>query len=169
MKDDYASAIVAWVASATRRQEAPMLRERTEGRILQSELRMAIGPIIDQAAAPAEFSEQLTACFPADRSRLDLSLPVVEGLRAAIAGQLASAVRADPVAWRRADGAADPSWPAAQLTSGIFTAMRQATMESVVSYLQARGFVTLTFGYYAPPTARYGRETAAARRSCVRS
>ena len=165
MTADYTHALVAWIEQATKNRQAPMLCGRAERRVLRSQLVSKVDPVIADATAAAECRALLMDSFPtqprrrfgrrprvrpaADGPVLDKSLPVIDGLRAAIAERVASAVRARPDAWCRADGTADPAWPTDLVTTQIFTAMRQATLESVVSYLQARGFITLTFGYYA--------------------
>ena len=116
---------------------------------LRAALASAVGPVIARAASQAQFAQRLRECFAAPGGlHPDRSGQGADDLRAAIGTQIAGSLAADTDGWAAQQADADPSWPAGQLADACMSAVHQVTMDSVVSYLQARGFLALTFGYY---------------------
>jgi hypothetical protein len=175
--EDYVSAMVDWIAEAARQRGLPLLRQhadkrdprsgeraprvgkrppwsdkralRAGKRALHTKLALAVGPVIAQAASEYKCALWLRECFRAPaRLRPDHSGQGSDDLRTAIAVQIARSLPAYPDGRLAQDAEADPSWPAEQLADAAMRAVHRVTMDSVVSYLQARGFVALTFGYY---------------------
>ena len=150
MPTDAVDALVGWIRESTAQHGTPLLRTAAERRLLRDAMKPAIGAIIHQAASPSLCSLQLQKCFAVPSGLCpSRSGPLGAVLRATIADKVLSAVRADPGEWCRQDAGADGIWPSEQVADAAIGALRQITMDSVVSYLQARGFLALTFGYYS--------------------
>jgi hypothetical protein len=149
MQADLASVLVHWIADVTKRHGTPLVRQGADERVLCTAISAAIAPVVSHAAAPSQCAARLKDRFSAPAEvPPGGSLALVPALHDMIAAQVAASVLADPEAWGGQD-ASDPGWPAGQFADAVIGALRQATMDSVVSYLQARGLLTLTFGYYA--------------------
>jgi hypothetical protein len=145
MSADAAGAIADWIAGAVVGQEKRPVLDR---QALRGALEGAIGQIVGRAAAPGDCARAIVACFGgAAGHRLTQSGAVADQLREAVAGLVADAVRADGVAWAGADGSGG-DWVAGQIAGAAVVALYRVTIASVVSYLQARGFVTFVYGYY---------------------
>ncbi len=145
MLADAAGAIADWIAGAVVGQDEQPVLDR---QALRDALEDVIGQIVGRAAAPGDCARAVVACFGgAAGHRLTQPGAVADQLRETVAGLVAEAVRADRAAWAGAGGSGG-DWVAGQIGDAAVVAVYRVTIASVVSYLQARGFVTFVYGYY---------------------
>lgn len=145
MSAEAAGAIADWIAGAVGDRAEPLVLDQ---RALRDALGEVIGQVVGQAAVPGECARAIVACFRgAAGHRLPRRGAMAGQLHEAVAGLVADAVRADGIARAVADGSGG-DWLAGQIAGAAVAAVYRVTIASVVSYLQARGFVTFVCGYY---------------------